>query len=75
MIRADVSPDARCAYLIDSEEKKWEFVLKAYVSADGRHLRIVLPELENFAQARIRLDDHMIDFERDPAAAQKGVRR
>jgi hypothetical protein len=48
-------------------------VLKAYGSADGRKIRVVLPELKggNFTQVKIDLDHGLIDFTRDPVAARR----
>jgi len=49
-------------------------VLKAYASSDAKMLRVVLPELENFAQTRIRPDVHVVDFERDARAAKRSIK-
>lgn len=50
-------------------------ILKAYPSPDGRYVRVVLPELANYAQTLIRPEKRIVDFERDAAAAQRAVRR
>lgn len=60
-----------CALLHDGEE----LILKAYVSPDGRKIRIVLPELANFAQTKIEPDKRMLEFTRDARAAQQETRR
>jgi len=51
-----------CVVLLAEDAKT--IVLKAYPNADGTKLRIVLPELVSFKQAKIDIDNHMIEFER-----------
>lgn len=50
-------------------------VARLYSSPDGKKLRLALPELGNFAQVRIRLEERVVDFERDAAAARRSVTR
>lgn len=52
-----------------------KIILKAYGSPDGKKIRIVLPELTNFAQTRIDTDSHYIEFTRDAAAARREIDR
>ncbi len=54
-----------------------EIVLKAYASPDGSRVRIVLPELKggNFTQVKIDLDNGLLDFTRDPAAARRNLEK
>lgn len=54
-------------FILDDEE----VVLKAYASPDGAKLRIFLPELENFAQTKIRPDVKIVDFDRDAKKARR----
>jgi hypothetical protein len=41
-----------------------QIIAKLYPNADGTKLRIVLPELKNFKQTRINLEQRLIEFER-----------
>lgn len=43
---------------------------KAYLSPDGRKLRIVVPSLTSFAQTKIDADHHLIDVTLDLAQAR-----
>lgn len=43
-----------------------QIICKCYASPDGSKLRISLPELRSFKQARIDIDSHLIEFERNP---------
>lgn len=66
---------ANAAELLEHVGSSPRVIARVYASKDGTRLRIVLPELAGFAQTRIRPDEHVIDFERDAVAAQRGVRR
>ena len=57
------------------EDDAGNILLKAYPSPDLTKLRIVLPELQNFAQTIIKPDQRLIDFTRDGRAAQQELRR
>jgi hypothetical protein len=41
-------------------------IMKAYASADGERIRIILPELVNYTQTVINPDSKMIEFDRNP---------
>lgn len=61
-------------YVVLKLESNDAVLLKAYVSPDGKKLRIVLPELANFAQTRIDVDSYYVEFERDSLAARREVK-
>ena len=46
-------------------------ILKAYLSADHKKLRVFLPELVDFTQTRIRPDVHIVDFDRESAKGKR----
>ena len=46
-------------------------ILKAYISADHKKLRVFLPELVDFTQTRIRPDVHIVDFDRESARRKR----
>ena len=52
-----------CVVMYDSKDKHFT-IAKMYPSPDGTKIRIVLPELKSFKQARIDIDSHYIEFER-----------
>jgi len=49
-------------------------VAKLYFSPEGDKLRVVLAELENFAQVVIRPELKIVDFTRDARRAQREAR-
>lgn len=49
-------------------------VAKVYFSPDGKKLRVVLPTLSNFAQVKIDIDNHLLDFTRDPQQAKRELK-
>ena len=51
-----------------------EVVLKAYASADGQSVRIVLPELVSFVQVLIDIDRHWLEFDRHEKNAREKLR-
>jgi hypothetical protein len=50
-------------------------VAKIYFSPDKRKVRFVLPSLKNFAQVKIDIDHHLVDFTRDTYQALRECER
>jgi hypothetical protein len=44
---------------------------KMYMSETGEKIRIVIPELKNYSQTFINIEQHMLEFTRDPKARVK----
>jgi len=73
IIRPEVGTTSTQSQLVGWKSDRGDWVVKVYFSPKLNKIRIALPELQNFAQVKIDVDNRLIDFERDPVEAKRGV--